>query len=131
MSKKLFVGNLPFTLTQEKLKELFAGYEPSEVVIITNKYSGRSKGFGFVTISDDAQADKAINEMNGKDIEGRAMTVNEARPFEENKRKPFNKRFGNRRYDRQEGWYLILVFVLFFYIVNLFLNEKQVIIKLT
>jgi cold-inducible RNA-binding protein len=84
MSKKLFIGGLPFSFTEEKLRELFESYgEMSEVLVIKDKFSGRSKGFGFVTFTDDAAAEKAVSEMNGKEVEGRALTVNEARPMEE------------------------------------------------
>jgi RNA recognition motif-containing protein len=89
MSKKLYVGNLPFSTTQETLKEMFSEYgEITEAVIITNKFSGRSKGFGFITLADDSQAEKAISEMNGKDVEGRKLTVNEAKPFDPNAPRP-------------------------------------------
>lgn len=92
MSKKLFVGGLPFSMTDDKLKELFASYgEMSEVVIIKDKFSGRSKGFGFVTFSDDVAAEKAVAEVNGKDIEGRKITVNEARPMEERPKRSFDR----------------------------------------
>lgn len=84
MSKKVYVGNLPFSVDQAKLKELFASYgEIEEAVVISDKFSGRSKGFGFVTFVNDADADKAIAEMSEKDMEGRALKVNEARPREE------------------------------------------------
>ncbi|MDD5171667.1 MAG: RNA-binding protein [Candidatus ainarchaeum sp.] len=80
--KKLYVGNMPFSITQERLKEMFAVFgEVTEVTVIMDRRSGRSKGFGFVTFSDDAAADKAIADMNGKDIEGRPLTVSEARPM--------------------------------------------------
>jgi len=89
MSKKVYVGNLPFTVNSEKLKEMFSSYgEISEATVISDKFSGRSKGFGFVTFSDDAAADKAISEMNQKDLEGRKLTVNEAKPFEPGSRPP-------------------------------------------
>lgn len=95
MSLKIFVGNLPFSFTDNKLSELFSSYgEISEAVIIKEKYSGRSKGFGFVTFTDDNIARKAIDEMNGKEVEGRAIKVNEARPLEENpQRRNFKRRF--------------------------------------
>ncbi len=84
MSKKVYVGNLPFSVDQEKLKEMFASYgEIEEAVVISDRFSGRSKGFGFVTFVNDAEADKAIAEMSEKDVEGRALKVNEARPREE------------------------------------------------
>lgn len=106
MSKKLFVGNLPFGVTKNKLEEMFSGYgDVVEAIVITDKYSGRSKGFGFVTLADDAQAEKAISEMNGKDIEGREMTVNEAKPMEPRENRPersFGHRGGGRRFDRRE-----------------------------
>jgi RNA recognition motif-containing protein len=80
--KKLYVGNMPFSVTQEGLREMFAVFgEVTEVTVIMDRRSGRSKGFGFVTFSDDAAADKAIADMNGKDMEGRALTVSEARPM--------------------------------------------------
>lgn len=83
MSTKLFVGNLPFNVGQNEIKELFAKFgEIAEAVVITDKYSGRSKGFGFVTFNNKEDADKAIAEMNGKDFQGRALTVNEAKPME-------------------------------------------------
>jgi cold-inducible RNA-binding protein len=92
MSKKLFVGGLPFSMTDDKLKELFVSYgEISEAVVIKDKFSGRSKGFGFVTFSDDAAAEKAVSEMNGKDLEGRKITVNEARPMEERPKRSFDR----------------------------------------
>lgn len=98
MSKKLFVGNLPFSYGKTDLETLFAAYgDLEEVVIITNKYSGRSKGFGFVTIKDDAQAEKAVQEVNGKDINGRAVTVNEAKPFDPDAKRPERRSFGGDR----------------------------------
>ena len=84
MSKKVYVGNLPFSVEQAKLKELFASYgEIEEAVVISDRFSGRSKGFGFVTFVNDADADKAIAEMSEKEIEGRPLKVNEAKPMRE------------------------------------------------
>ncbi len=82
--KKLFVGNLPFKVTDADLADMFSkAGEISEAVVITDKTRGGiSKGFGFVTFANDAEADAAIEMWNGKDIEGRALTVNEARPQE-------------------------------------------------
>ena len=81
MSKKLYVGNLPFSIREDKLRELFSGFgEITEAVVITDRATGRSKGFGFVTFADDAAADKAISEMNEKEVEGRKIRVAEARP---------------------------------------------------
>jgi len=82
MAKKLFVGNLPYTTTGDDLKAQFgqAG-TVSDAVVISDKFSGRSKGFGFVEFDSDEEADKAIEMFNGKDMEGRPLTVNEARPM--------------------------------------------------
>jgi len=84
MSKKLYVGNLPFTVDNDKLKEIFSAFgEVEEATIIIDKFSRRSKGFGFVTFVNDADADKAVEELNGKEVEGRSVKVNEAKPMEE------------------------------------------------
>ncbi len=94
MGNRIYVGNLPFSVTQEQLKELFSQYgEIEETVVITNKFSGRSKGFGFVSFKDEDSAEKAIAEMNKKEVEGRPLNVKEAVPFEENRPR---KRFGGR-----------------------------------
>jgi len=83
MSTKIYVGNLPFSVTQEKLKELFEPFgDIEEAIVISDRFSGRSKGFGFVTFTDKKDADKAIEGMNGKEIDGREIKVNEARPME-------------------------------------------------
>lgn len=84
MSKKVYVGNLPFSVDQEKMKELFGSFgEIEEAIVISDKFSGRSKGFGFVTYVNDADADKAIAEMSEKEVEGRPLKVNEAKPMKE------------------------------------------------
>ena len=99
---KVYVGNLPFKMDNAAFKELFSKYgEIEDAVIISDKFSGRSKGFGFVTFNNDADAQKAIAEMNGKDIDGRELKVNEAKPMEERSSRPPQRRsFGNnnRRY---------------------------------
>ena len=83
MSTKIYVGNLPYSFSDKELKELFTSYgELTESVVIIDKYTKRSKGFGFVTFSDKAAATKAIAEMNGKEVQGRALKVSEARPLE-------------------------------------------------
>ena len=83
----LFVGNLPYSMDSNKLGELFsqAGTVQSAKVI-SDKYSGRSRGFGFVEMASADEAKKAIEMFNGKDIEGRQLVVNEARPREERPR---------------------------------------------
>ena len=84
MAKKLFVGNLPYSTNDQSLNDMFSGYGAvSSANIITDKFSGRSRGFGFVEMESDDDAEKAIKEMNGKDIDGRQIVVNEARPREE------------------------------------------------
>ena len=83
MSKKVYVENLAFKVGNDQLKEMFSQYgEVTEATVISDKYSGRSKGFGFVTFAKYSDADKAVSEMDGKEIEGRALKVNEARPME-------------------------------------------------
>ncbi len=96
MATKLYVGNLPFSLTEDALKELFADYNPTSVVIIMDKFSGRPKGFGFIEFEDDDSAQKAIEDLNGKEVEGREIVVNVARPREERPRRDFGNR--DRRY---------------------------------
>src|SRR5689334_17577040 len=82
MGKKLYVGNLPFSATEQVLTDTFAQCGTVESVkIITDRDTGRSKGFGFVEMSTDAEAQTAISKLNGADYEGRAMTVNEAKPM--------------------------------------------------
>lgn len=81
MSKKLYVGNLPYSVRNQELTDLFSPYgEVAEANVITDRDSGRSKGFGFIEMVDDAAASKAIEEMDGKEIEGRALRVNVAQP---------------------------------------------------
>jgi RNA recognition motif-containing protein len=84
MAKRLFVGGLPFTTTEPELQDLFskAGKIVS-VKIITDKYTGRSKGFGFVEFETEEEAAKAIEMFNQSDLGGRKIAVNEARPMEE------------------------------------------------
>lgn len=92
---KIYVGNLPWTVDESKLKELFSAYNAEEVTLIKDKFSGRSKGFGFVTIADDATAQKALSELNGKDIEGRELKLSEAKPMEDRPKRDFNSRGGS------------------------------------
>lgn len=82
---KLYVGNLPFSVNDESLKNAFSVFgDIEEATIIIDKFSKRSKGFGFVTFTNDEAAQKAIAEMNGKDFEGRALKVSESKPMENN-----------------------------------------------
>ena len=83
----LFVGNLPYSLDSSKLGELFAqAGTVSNAKVISDKYSGRSRGFGFVEMASAEEAKKAIEMFNGKDVDGRQLVVNEARPREERPR---------------------------------------------
>ncbi len=83
MGKKLYVGNLSYNMTESGLSELFAQHGAVEsVAIVTDRDSGRSRGFGFVEMADDAQAQAAIAALNGQQHGGRALTVNEAKPRE-------------------------------------------------
>lgn len=89
MAKKLYVGNLPYSVTDEQLGEMFAQFgQVSSAVVIKFRDTGRSKGFGFVEFDKDEDADKAVEEMNGKDVEGRNIVVNEARPMQPRQPKP-------------------------------------------
>lgn len=84
MGKKLYVGNLPYSVNDQKLSDLFASVgEVVSAKVITDHDSGRSKGFGFVEMANDGDAQKAISKLDGYDIEGRNLRVNEARPKEE------------------------------------------------
>jgi RNA recognition motif-containing protein len=95
MSKRIYVGNLPWSVTRDKLQELFSSFgEIEDAIVVANKYTGRSRGFGFVTFKNDADADKAIAEMEGKDVEGRNLNVKEARPMREDR--------GERREERPQ-----------------------------
>jgi len=81
VSMKLYVGNLPYSTTEEDLRNLFAQYGNVEsVAVITDRDTGRSKGFGFVEFGDDNEARNAISALSGQEYGGRALTVNEARP---------------------------------------------------
>ena len=81
MGAKLYVGNLPYNVTEDQLQQHFAQHgSVLSARIITDKFSGRSKGFGFVEMSSDQDAEKAISALNGTDFEGRNIVVSEARP---------------------------------------------------
>lgn len=81
MAAKLFVGNLEYTVTGDDLRTLFATIGTVvDAVVISDKFSGRSRGFGFVEMSSDDEAKQAIEKLNGADLKGRKISVNEARP---------------------------------------------------
>lgn len=83
MAKKLYVGGIPYSSTDQDLKDAFSqNGEVTSATIIMDRMSGRSKGFGFVEMANDEDAMKAIDAWNGKDFQGRKLTVNEARPMQ-------------------------------------------------
>ncbi len=83
MGAKIYVGGLPYATTEQQLSDLFAAHGAvASARIITDKFTGQSRGFGFVEMSSDAEAQAAINALNGTQLGGRTLTVNEARPQE-------------------------------------------------
>jgi RNA recognition motif-containing protein len=95
---KLYVGNMSYNTTEEKLRTMFSEVGTiNDLVIIMDKFSGRPKGFGFVTMSSQEEAEAAINKYNGKEVDGRELNVNKARPREDRggNRGGYNN---NRRY---------------------------------
>jgi RNA recognition motif-containing protein len=83
MGTKLYVGNLSFNTTENELQELFAqAGTVQEVTLMQDKFTGKSRGFAFVTMGSEQEAQNAITQFNGKNVEGRSLTVNEARPRE-------------------------------------------------
>jgi len=93
MAKKLFIGNLNYDTTSDGLRDAFAQFgNITDATVIIDRMSGRSKGFGFVEFEDDSAADAAISSMNGSELEGRELIVNEARPMEPRApRRDFNR----------------------------------------
>src|SRR6188508_2001025 len=84
MGTKLYVGNLSFNTTETDLQDLFAqSGTVQEVMLVQDKFTGKSRGFAFVTMATDQDATNAINQFNGKNVDGRPLTVNEARPRED------------------------------------------------
>lgn len=97
----IYVSNLNFSTTSESLQDLFAEYgEVTSAKIITDRETGRSRGFGFVEMSDDTEGQKAISELDGVDFEGKTITVNVARPRKERNNGGYNNRGGNGGYNR-------------------------------
>jgi RNA recognition motif-containing protein len=87
----IFVGSLPFSIDEADLRESFGVYGTvNSVKIITDKFTGRSKGFGFVEMENDEEAEKAIQELNGATVEGRTIVVNKSEPKPEGERRTFN-----------------------------------------
>ena len=97
---KIYIGNLQYAMTEDELQQLFEEFgQVASSKIITDKYSGRSKGFGFVEMTDDSEAEKAIEQLNGREIKGRNITVNQSIERKEGDRpaRNFNRRDNNRR----------------------------------
>ena len=91
---QIYFGNMSYGTTEETLRDLFSQYgEVDSIKIIYFCVLGYGLGFGFVTMNDDAAAQKAIDELNGKEVDGRALRINEARPKEERPRRNFDNRF--------------------------------------
>ncbi|EKD51218.1 MAG: RNP-1 like protein RNA-binding protein [uncultured bacterium] len=102
MSKKLYIGNLPYSVDDAQLESMAVAFgEVVSAQVIQDKFNGRSKGFGFVEMANDEEAQKAIDDLNNKEIDGRKIIVNEARPMEkrDGDRKPF-RNGGGRGGDR-------------------------------
>jgi cold-inducible RNA-binding protein len=99
MGKKLYVGNLSFDTTDKDLQELFEPHgEVQSAQVIMDRDTGRSKGFGFVEMDSDQKAQAAIQALNGQEVKGRALNVNEARPREERSGSGFAGSRGGKRY---------------------------------
>lgn len=102
MSKRIYVGGLPYSATDQDLQNLFS---PSGTVVsatvVTDRYTGQAKGFGFVEMENDAEANSAINTLNGTSMSGRTLTVNEAKPREDRPRSGGGDYGGGR--DRSRG----------------------------
>jgi RNA recognition motif-containing protein len=87
MAKRIYVGGLPYSATDNELEHLFSSHGTvTSVTIITDKYTGQAKGFGFVEMASDTEAQSAINTLNGTSMGGRSLTVNEAKPREDRPR---------------------------------------------
>jgi len=97
--KKLYVGGLPYKTGDDELNSLFTNYgKVTSAKVIKDKFSGRSRGFGFVEMEDDNEAMVAVSKLNGSEYEGRKLIVNEARPMQENK--PRNNKRGWKNNNR-------------------------------
>lgn len=98
MSQNLFIGSLAYATTDDSLKAFFETIgEVTSARVVTDRDSGRSKGFGFVEFADEANNQKAVDELNGKELDGRAINVNLARPKEDRPRRDFNGGGNNDR----------------------------------
>ena len=101
MGNKLYVGGLPYSVTEGRLQEIFAAHGTVESArVISDKFTGQSRGFGFVEMGSGGEAQKAIEALNGTQLDGRTLVVNEAKPME--KRDGGGR--GNRDGGRRERW---------------------------
>src|SRR5436305_11941472 len=105
MGTKLYVGNLPFSTTENELQEMFSqAGTVQEVTLMQDRFTGKSRGFAFVTMGSDEDAQNAISKLNGQSIEGRPLTVNEARPREQRPPGGGGRGYGGGGYGgRREG----------------------------
>ena len=102
MGSKLYVGGLPYSVTGDRLQEIFSAHgEVTSANVISDKFTGQSRGFGFVEMSSSNEAQAAIQALNGTQFEGRSLTVNEAKPMA--KRDNFGGGGGGRGGDRDGG----------------------------
>ena len=109
MGKKLYVGNLSYDVDSSSLQELFSAHGAVQSAeVIADRETGRSKGFGFVEFESDDDNQKAVDQLNGKELDGRTISVNLARPREERPRREFNGNGGGNNRDggsfRQRSW---------------------------
>ncbi len=96
MNKNLYVGGLPYSVAEEKLQEIFSAYGTVETArVITDRYTGQSRGFGFVEMNSADEAQQAIQALDGSELEGRRLVVNEARPQE---KRSDNRNSGENRW---------------------------------
>ena len=103
--KNIFVGNLDFAATESSVRALFEPYgSVDRVNLVTDRDTGRSRGFAFVEMANTAEADKAINALNGHEMNGRALNVNEARPKTEGAGRSFGGGGGGGRQRREPRW---------------------------
>ena len=101
MGNRLYVGNLPFTTTEIELQDMFAqAGAVTEVLLMQDKFTGKSRGFAFVTMASEADAQNAVSQLDGKQIDGRPLRVNEARPREE---RAFGGGGGGGGYEERRG----------------------------
>jgi RNA recognition motif-containing protein len=98
----IYVGNLSYDTTSDELRDAFAAHgDVASATVVSDKFTGRSRGFGFVEMPDEEEARSAIETLNGSDLHGRPLTVNEARPRPE---RSGPRGGGGRRDDRRGGW---------------------------